>query len=68
MEQQKQFAHGLLYSVPPENFPSLHLRDEKKLDGFEWAEFNLGLTIRYGVQEIMSFLKMAAARRGIFRN
>ena len=36
MAMQQPFSHGLLYSVAPEDFPRLHLRDEDEQDGFAW--------------------------------
>lgn len=68
MEQQKPFSHGLLYSVPPENFSSLHLQDEKKLEGFEWGEFKSNLSGVSMTRSILSFLKKTAADWGITKH
>lgn len=38
MEHQQHFSHGLLYSVSPDDFQSLHLQDENKTNGFAWEE------------------------------
>lgn len=36
MGNQQPFSHGLLYSVAPEDFSKLHLRDEDEQGGFDW--------------------------------
>lgn len=68
MEQQKPFSHGLLYSVPPENFSSLHLQDERRLDDFEWGEFKSNLSVESITQYILYFLKQTAAGWGIAKH
>lgn len=60
MEQQKPFSHGLLYSVPPENFSSLHLQDEGTTGEFEWSEFSTLFSFRSIVRRLFSFLKQAS--------
>ncbi len=39
MEQPQSFSHGLLYSISPRSFTSLHLQDEAKTDGFDWEAY-----------------------------
>jgi hypothetical protein len=68
MEQQKQFSHGLLYSVPPENFKSLHLQDESGLGEFEWDEFKPRLYVNSMASSIRAFLKKIAADWGITKH
>ena len=65
MEQQKQFSHGLLYSVPPENFKSLHLQDEGGLNEFEWSGFKSRLSVDSMASSIRAFLKKTASDWGI---
>jgi len=36
MEQKNSFSPGLLYSISPGSFPSLHLQDEEDKNGFVW--------------------------------
>lgn len=57
MEQQKPFSHGLLYSVPPENFSSLHLQDEETARDFEWGGFKAIISFRRMTEWLFSLLK-----------
>lgn len=59
MEKQKPFSHGLLYSVPPENFSSLHLQDEGTAGEFEWSEFGAKFSFASIARRLFSFLKQA---------
>ena len=57
MEKQKPFSHGLLYSVSPENFSSLHLQDEGRTGEFEWGEFKTIFSFATMTKCLLSFLK-----------
>jgi len=57
MDEQKPFSHGLLYSVPPENFSSLHLQDEERMGEFEWSEFKTVFSITKISERLASLLK-----------
>ena len=57
METQKPFSHGLLYSIPPENFSSLHLQDEETTGEFEWSEFSTIFSFAPIVRHLFSFLR-----------
>jgi hypothetical protein len=64
MEQQ-YFSHGLLYSVPPESFSSLHLQEEERVDDFDWGEYESQLSGDSIPKVILSFLKQTAIHWGI---
>ncbi len=57
MDGQKPFSHGLLYSVPPENFSSLHLQDEGTSEEFEWGEFKAIFSFATTTEWLLSLLK-----------
>lgn len=61
MEHQQHFSHGLLYSVSPEDFQSLHLQDEERMSGFTWEEFKPGIAENQTAKFVISMLKKAAA-------
>lgn len=67
MEQQQSFSHGLLYSVAPENFSALHLRNEDKLDGFDWDEHESQLEGESFAHALYSILKITAVKWGLGR-
>jgi hypothetical protein len=60
MENQKHFSHGLLYSIPPEDFSSLHLQDEETTGGFEWREFGTVFSLVPILKRLFSFSKKAS--------
>lgn len=55
---KQQFSPNLLYSVSPENFPELHLRDDT--DEFEWEEQRTRFFLL--VRELLSTFIMSAVR------
>lgn len=57
MKGEKPFSHGLLYSVPPENFSSLHLQDEGTTGEFEWGEFRSIFSFTTVKEWLISLLK-----------
>lgn len=61
MEQQKTFSHGLLYSVPPQNFSSLHLEEERGRDEFEWEGLKANFSGKSIARKILPFLRKAAS-------
>jgi hypothetical protein len=62
MEQRKAFSHGLLYSVPPQNFSSLHLKEEGSEDEFAWGEFKSNFSVKLIVRGILTLLGKALLR------
>ncbi len=65
MEQSQPFSHGLLYSVSPENFPSLHLQDEEKMAGFDWEAYESEFSSDSIAEAILSLLKKTAVHWGL---
>jgi hypothetical protein len=57
MKNQHSFSPGLLYSVAPESFPTLHLRDDRA-DEFDWGASESGSFM----QAVLNFLKTVAHR------
>ena len=57
MDGLKPFSHGLLYSIPPENFSSLHLQDEGTSGEFEWGEFKIIFSFTVMTEWLYSLLK-----------
>jgi len=57
MKNQHSISHGLLYSVAPDSFSSLHLRDDSA-DEFDWGTSESGSFL----QVVFNFIKTAAHR------
>jgi hypothetical protein len=67
MEKQKSYSHGLLYSVTPESFSSLHLHDEADKDGFDWEAYEAEYAGDSLVTIVLDFLKTTAVSWGIIK-
>lgn len=67
MKNQQAYSHGLLYSVAPESFSSLHLNDEKGKDTFDWAAYEHQYEGDSFVQAVLSFLRTTAISFGIIK-
>ncbi len=65
MENQRQYSHGLLYSVAPENFSTLHLHDEDGMEEFDWEAYKTELEGESPVRLMLNLLKRIAAIFGI---
>ena len=61
MKDRQSFSHGLLYSVAPENFSTLHLHDEDGDDTFDWEEHEAELAGESFMLSVLNFLKKTAA-------
>jgi len=68
MEPQKSFSPGLLYSVSPGSFSSLHLRDEEDKNGFDWKAHESEYHSESISQVILTLLKDTAAHWGLKRH
>jgi len=68
MEKQQAYSSGLLYSVAPDSFSSLHLQDHDGKDEFDWEAYETELSADSLVQVILSFLKTTAASWNIFKH
>jgi len=65
MEQPKSFSPGLLYSISPGSFPSLHLRDEEDKNGFDWKAHEAQYHVGSISHAILTLLKKTAAHWGL---
>ncbi len=63
MEQQPSFSHGLLYSISPMNFSSLHLQEET--DGFDWEAYESEFPRVSFAEVVFAVLRKTAAGCGI---
>lgn len=62
MEHQS-FSHGLLYSVAPENFSNLHLRDDADVEELDWQEEDSRNEGGSLLQTLLAFFKTGTAKR-----
>lgn len=67
MEKQQSYSHGLLYSVAPNNFSFLHLRDEDGKDTFDWEAYKYNCEDDSFMQVIINFLKTTAVNWGFIK-
>jgi hypothetical protein len=67
MENQQSYSHGLLYSVAPENFSALQLRDKDGKDEFDWEAYESQYEGDTFMQAILNFLKATAVSWGIIK-
>jgi hypothetical protein len=65
MEERPAFSHGLLYSVAPENFPTLHLNDDARQNEFDWEAYETGQEGDSYVQIAFNLLKITAIKWGL---
>lgn len=57
MKNQHSFSHSLLYSVSPESFSTLHIRDDRA-DEFDWGTNDSDSLMRI----VLNFMKTFAHR------
>jgi hypothetical protein len=67
MNNQQIYSHGLLYSVPPEQFSALHLNAEERTDDFDWGAYEAQLNGASLVGVVLSFMKTTAIMWGIIK-
>jgi hypothetical protein len=65
MKQSQSFSPGLLYSISPGSFSSLHLQDEEKTDGFDWEAYESQHHGDSISEVILTLLKKTATHWGI---
>jgi hypothetical protein len=65
MKRPQSFSSGLLYSVSPNSFPSLHLQDEENKNELDWEAFESRYPRDSISQVIITLLKKTAAHWGI---
>jgi hypothetical protein len=67
MKNQQSYSHGLLYSVAPGSFSSLHLNDEVGKDAFDWEAYEAEYKGGSLAQIVLDFLKATAVSWGIIK-
>ena len=67
MEKQQSYSHGLLYSVAPDSFSSLHLNDEVGMDEFDWEAYEAEYKGDSLAKIVLNFLKTTAVIWGIIK-
>lgn len=67
MADQQSYSHGLLYSVAPDNFSSLHLKDEVGKDEFDWEAYEAEYKGNSLARMVLNFLKTTAVSWGIIK-
>jgi hypothetical protein len=67
MKDQQSYSHGLLYSVAPDNFSSLHLNDETGKEGFDWQALDSEYAGDSLARIMIDFLKITAVNWGLIK-
>lgn len=62
MEKQQSYSHGLLYSVAPENFSTLHLHDNDSKDAFDWEAYEAEYRGDSFMRIVLNLLRTTAAK------
>lgn len=65
MYKKQSYSHGLLYSVAPSNFSSLHLHDVDGKDSVDWQAYKFQYEGDTFVETVFHFLKTTAENWGI---
>jgi len=68
MVKQQAYSSGLLYSVAPDSFSSLHLMDDDGKSEFDWEAYDAEFSGDSLAQVILSFLKTTATSWNVFKN
>ncbi len=68
MEHPQLFSHGLLYSVSPQDLPSLHLQQDERKDDFDWDSHESRHRRNTISQVLVALLKKTAAHWGLARH
>lgn len=67
MNTQQSYSHGLLYSVAPDDFSTLHLLDEYGKDEFDWEAYKTEHEGESFVRVVLNFLRTTAVMWGIIK-
>jgi hypothetical protein len=67
MKNQQYYSHGLLYSVEPNDFASLHLNEDKSKDKFNWEAYEADNAGESFVTALITFLKTTAINWGLIK-
>ena len=67
MKDQQFFSPGLLYSISPNDFSSLHLNEENTTNEFDWREYESQDGAYSLLAAAFSLLKTTAANWGVIK-
>jgi len=67
MTNQQNYSHGLLYSVEPNDFASLHLNEDQSKDKFNWEAYEAEYAGESFVMTLLIFLKTTAINWGLIK-
>ncbi len=67
MKNQQSYSHGLLYSIAPDNFSSLHLNDDVRKKDFQWEYFDAEADGDSFTRIVYNFLRTTAVNWGILK-
>lgn len=68
MEHPQVFSHGLLYSISPQDIPSLHLQEGDRNDPFDWNSNGRQRPRNAISQALIALLKKTAAHWGLVKH
>jgi hypothetical protein len=68
MNNRQIYSHGLLYSVSPDSFSSLHLHDINRKDKLDWEAYKYNYDGDSFVQIVIKFLETTAESWGIIKH
>lgn len=63
MKNHQSFSPGLLYTVAPENFSTLHLRDKDEMSKFGWKAYVSQLEEDSFLKVVLDSLKIGVAKQ-----
>jgi len=67
MKTQQYYSHGLLYSVEPNDFASLHLNDDQNKDKFNWEAYESDYSGETFFKAVLSLVKTTAVGWGLIK-
>ena len=60
MKNQQNYSHGLLYSVEPNDFASLHLNEDQSKDKLNWDAYEADYAGESFIMSALNFLRTTA--------
>jgi hypothetical protein len=67
MKVQQNYSHGLLYSIEPNDFASLHINDDESKDKFNWEAYDADYANESFAMAFLGFLKTTAINWGLIK-
>jgi hypothetical protein len=68
MHKQPSYSYGLLYSIAPSSFYSLHLLEYEGKDSFDWQAYNIQNGYETLPVALLSYLKAIAESLAFIAN